>query len=86
MSAGTCVCITSSLLFGLVQTCCPALTLFGCSVCVCFEVARFGVFCFNDASRENDSCRGERNAFDASDYDIIDVEYRGSHFAGVPFF
>lgn len=54
-------------------------------MCVCvFEVAQFGVFCFNDVSRENDSCRGEQNAFDASDYDIIDVECRGSFFAGVP--
>lgn len=35
-----CVCVLlchSSL--GSVQTCCPALTLFGCSVCVCFEVS-----------------------------------------------
>lgn len=56
-------------------------------VCVCVWVlgsfdaflsglARFALFVFNDASREADSRRVERTAFDVSDYDITDVQSR----------
>lgn len=38
--------------------------------------APFALFVFNDASREADSRRVERAAFDVSDYDITDVERR----------
>lgn len=38
--------------------------------------ARFALFVFNDASREADSRRVERTAFDVSDYDITDVQLR----------
>lgn len=38
--------------------------------------ARFALFVFNDASREADSHRVERTAFDVSDYDITDVQSR----------
>lgn len=38
--------------------------------------AQFALFVFNDASREADSRRVERAAFDVSDYDITDVERR----------
>lgn len=38
--------------------------------------ARFALFVFNDASREADSRRVERTAFDVSDYDITDVQSR----------
>lgn len=39
-------------------------------------VAPFALFVFNDASREADSRRVERTAFDVSDYDITDVQPR----------
>lgn len=39
-------------------------------------LARFALFVFNDASREADSRRVERTAFDVSDYDITDVQPR----------
>lgn len=39
-------------------------------------LARFALFVFNDASREADSRRVERIAFDVSDYDITDVQPR----------
>lgn len=39
-------------------------------------LARFALFVFNDASREADSRRVERTAFDVSDYDITDVQSR----------
>lgn len=39
-------------------------------------LARFALFVFNDASREADSRRVERAAFDVSDYDITDVQSR----------
>lgn len=39
-------------------------------------LARFALFVFNDASREADSRRVERAAFDVSDYDITDVQPR----------
>lgn len=38
--------------------------------------AWFALFVFNDASREADSRRVERAAFDVSDYDITDVQSR----------
>lgn len=38
--------------------------------------AQFALFVFNDASREADSRRVERAAFDVSDYDITDVQRR----------
>lgn len=38
--------------------------------------AQFALFVFNDASREADSRRVERTAFDVSDYDITDVQPR----------
>lgn len=38
--------------------------------------AQFALFVFNDASREADSRRVERAAFDVSDYDITDVKRR----------
>lgn len=38
--------------------------------------AQFALFVFNDASREADSRRVERAAFDVSDYDITDVQPR----------
>lgn len=38
--------------------------------------ARFALFVFNDASREADSRRVERTAFDVSDYDITDMQSR----------
>lgn len=38
--------------------------------------APFALFVFNDASREADSRRVERTAFDVSDYDITDVQQR----------
>lgn len=38
--------------------------------------AQFAPFVFNDASREADSRRVERAAFDVSDYDITDVQRR----------
>lgn len=38
--------------------------------------APFALLVFNDASREADSRRVERAAFDVSDYDITDVERR----------
>jgi len=39
-------------------------------------MAQFALFVFNDASREADSRRVERTAFDVSDYDITDVQPR----------
>lgn len=39
-------------------------------------LAQFALFVFNDASREADSRRVERAAFDVSDYDITDVQPR----------
>lgn len=39
-------------------------------------LAQFALFVFNDASREADSRRVERTAFDVSDYDITDVQPR----------
>lgn len=39
-------------------------------------LAQFALFVFNDASREADSRRVERAAFDVSDYDITDVQSR----------
>lgn len=38
--------------------------------------AQFALLVFNDASREADSRRVERTAFDVSDYDITDVQPR----------
>ena len=54
-------------------------------------LARFALFVFNDASREADSRRVERTAFDVSDYDITDVQPRraeewGSVLSVFPFF
>lgn len=49
--------------------------------------AQFALFVFNDASREADSRRVERAAFDVSDYDITDVQRRsGDPCAPVFFF
>lgn len=42
----------------------------------CQAPAQFALFVFNDASREADSRRVERAAFDVSDYDITDVQRR----------
>lgn len=48
--------------------------------------AQFALFVFNDASREADSRRVERAAFDVSDYDITDVQRRSGDPCSAIFF
>lgn len=55
---------------------CVRMCMFGSFDASLSGLARFALFVFNDASREADSRRVERTAFDVSDYDITDVQPR----------
>lgn len=74
MCARTCTCdlsVRTSCVCACVRAC--ALGSLGAFLSC---LAQFALFVFNDASREADSRRVERAAFDVSDYDITDVQPR----------